>query len=1145
MTTKLRTWLVMWALLAAPAWGGYEASPQVGVPYPALNSPSPLTLSAPQSVDPKERGRVTIPLGFEFPFYERSYRFLTITANGLLFLEPSTAANKWADFPANLPIPSPAEPNGIIAPLWDDLSAENAGSTLQTQVVSGPNGQGLAVEFKDWGRDYGTFSLTFQVRLWANGSIEFFYGAMSGVGALLGATIGIESPSGSSGTRGLLSCTNFCALSDFDPSLTRRPINSIRFGPQPGIDLQAISLRVDDVRQVGGELSITSAFTMRNFGTVSSEPFGYGLFLSQDAILDQNDWSLAPQPSGPWSLGPGVTQTHLHTSTVSSPDGGFWYVLAAIPPLPDGGEVDSDNNVAVSSVAYAGGVDLVAESVRPPPRANASALTSVEVALSNQGFEAAGAVEVKLLASVDASPSSDDAWLTSRTFTLGGGQQVAQALTFTWPGSIPAGDYFVLMELDDTADGGVVVERSELNNVVASSSQLTVLQPDLAVKAVRVLQISAPHNQVEYAFFGEPVRLEALVSNVGLAPAPEARVAFFLSDNDTLNALSDVLIGSVSHLSLAPGEERWVPLPAANVPTSSSGGQPLRAQPYFFFAAVSADNQREQDTGNNIEKSRPTVARAPAPNLVADAMVTPSLAGAGELVAVSRTLRNLGNRDAIGAKYRFFLSANPLITAEDIPLMRVTSGGDVLDGIVNLAVGQSDSMVEILRMPEALASTQYIGVLVDPDGTMAEVEEFDNGLAGGRTEVASTPIGLDELPLPDAIMGVAYLFQLSGHGAPGPFSFRLATPSSLPPGLTLSSAGVVSGRPTQVGVFSCFVEIETNGRTTVAVRPIRVLSHSSSLQITTAALPALRHSVPYRAGLTAAGGAGGYRFELASGMLPLGLLLGADGELSGTPTESVGASHLFVVRVTDSLGTSGERAYSMTVVDPALFTIETTELPDGQLWMPYRQSIRVRGSGVLGPLSWQLVGGELPPGLGLNLAAPGGETVELSGRPTRPGRYRFTIEAADGQGRIAAFTYLISVSVPSVSASGAGSKLVDTGGEVSVVFSASPLPEGTRWFWRGGRLPPGVIFSEDGTVRGTVLAEARPETYSFTVGVGLEREQLFSLASWSLEVAPPKKRAGSGCSTSAEGSLWVAAALVWVASRRRALRPPLRNVSPP
>ncbi|HEY1089436.1 MAG TPA: hypothetical protein VGE37_17165, partial [Archangium sp.] len=189
--------LVLVTLPFGAAWGQYTAAPQPGVSYPALTNATPVVMTAPGMNDPADRGRVTVPLGFTFPFYNRVYTQLTITANGLLFLEPSSGANTASDFPANLALGSGAEPNGLIAPLWDDLTGSNATSALQTQAVTGVHGQGLAVEFKDWNRAFGAFSLTFQVRLWANGMIEFFYGPMTGAGATsLTATIGIESPSG-------------------------------------------------------------------------------------------------------------------------------------------------------------------------------------------------------------------------------------------------------------------------------------------------------------------------------------------------------------------------------------------------------------------------------------------------------------------------------------------------------------------------------------------------------------------------------------------------------------------------------------------------------------------------------------------------------------------------------------------------------------------------------------------------------------------------------------------------------------------------------------------------------------------------------------------------------------------------------------
>ena len=135
-------------LVAFPASAQYVASEQLGIPYPALSSGSPVTLSA-IAGDPVDRGRATIPLGFTFPYYGRSYTQLIVTANGVAFLEPSSQANQGADFSSNLPLPNTSEPNGTLAPFWDDLSGRNATSALRTQTLNGSHGKGLAVEWVD------------------------------------------------------------------------------------------------------------------------------------------------------------------------------------------------------------------------------------------------------------------------------------------------------------------------------------------------------------------------------------------------------------------------------------------------------------------------------------------------------------------------------------------------------------------------------------------------------------------------------------------------------------------------------------------------------------------------------------------------------------------------------------------------------------------------------------------------------------------------------------------------------------------------------------------------------------------------------------------------------------------------------------
>ncbi|MDP1828673.1 MAG: putative Ig domain-containing protein [Archangium sp.] len=1133
--------LVLATLPTGLAWAQYTATPQAGIPYPALTNAQPVPLVAPGANDPKDRGRVNLPFGFVFPFYNKVYSQLTVTANGLLFLEPSSAANTSSDFSGNIAIPSGAEPNGLIAPLWDDLFGSNPTSIVQTEAVTGPFGQGLAIEFKDWNRAFGNFLLNFQVRLWANGMIEFFYGTMTGAGATpVTATIGIESPSGTAGTRGLTTCTADCSLTSFDPGGTGTPISYIRFGPPAGVDLQALTLRVDGITQAGSDLSIGTTVTMRNFGTLPSGTFGYGVYLSQDTIFDGSDLELLPAPVGPFSLPALGVTSDTHTGTVARPDGGSWYVIAAIPPLPDGGETNVFNNVIASSVPYAGGVDLIAESVAPPPVAGPGDVVNLQVAFSNQGFEPAGSVGVKLFASVDTFMSADDRLLTTQNLSVLGGQQVVQPVSFTLAGSTPADDYFILMELDDGPAGGLIPERSELNNVVASVTQMQVRQADLTVTAVRVLRAAAPYDELSSVFFGEATRFEAFVSNTGGATAPNVRVSFFMSDNESLNAVTDVVVGNVQSLVFAPGESRWVTLPSANIPTLSAVGQPLTVQPYFFFAAATGVGLVEENPGNNFEKSRPTVARAPAPNLLPVEMQTPLRAGAGELVVVSRTLTNLGNRDSAAAAYRFYLSANPIITPDDQPLMRVTPGGDVLDGTVTLAIAERDSAVEIVRLPQTLASAQYfIGVLLDPDGLIAEADESDNGLAGTRTDVVTQSLTIATPVLPDATLGLPYSVQLVGQGSAGPFTFSLSDPDSLPGGLTVSTAGLVSGTPTEPGAFSVYFKVEANGRSVTVARPLRVARLTTSLELSARALPAPTRFVAYRAELGAVGGTGGYRYLVINGILPVGLVLADTGAISGTPTDPLGTTRVFTVRVTDSIGNVDERAFAVTVVDAAPFTIQTRTLPDGLMGAEYIQSlfaVNPSGAPVSQPVTWKLITGELPSGLVLEPSQS--DTLVISGTPSRPGRFRFTIEAVDGQGRTDAYTYFVFIASGSITSSVTGTGLVRPGEAVAVAFSATPVPPGVKWFWREGRLPPGVVANEDGTVTGTVPADAPVGVYTFTLGVGLAPDQLLSMASWSIEVNPEKTTKGS-CSASG-GSLLGIAALLLLA-RRRAVSLSLRQ----
>src|SRR4051794_31735328 len=65
--------------------------------------------------------------------------------------------------------------------------------------------------------------------------------------------------------------------------------------------------------------------------------------------------------------------------------------------------------------------------------------------------------------------------------------------------------------------------------------------------------------------------------------------------------------------------------------------------------------------------------------------------------------------------------------------------------------------------------------------------------------------------LPDGLAGEAYEVPLKATGGAPPYSWTLDPQSKLPPGLTLSKSGLISGTPNMPGVFTFTIELRDEG----------------------------------------------------------------------------------------------------------------------------------------------------------------------------------------------------------------------------------------------------------------------------------------------------------------------------------------------
>lgn len=123
---------------------------------------------------------------FRFPFYGQSYSEIYVNANGNLTF--GGASSEYG----NEALPRSSAPPLLVAPLWDDLNPQAGGSIYYKEEADR-----VIVQYQDVPRYGEAGSYTFQVILFANGTIEFRYLSLSG--RTDACTVGIQNGDGRQG----------------------------------------------------------------------------------------------------------------------------------------------------------------------------------------------------------------------------------------------------------------------------------------------------------------------------------------------------------------------------------------------------------------------------------------------------------------------------------------------------------------------------------------------------------------------------------------------------------------------------------------------------------------------------------------------------------------------------------------------------------------------------------------------------------------------------------------------------------------------------------------------------------------------------------------------------------------------------------
>lgn len=191
----------------------------------------------------------------------------------------------------------------------------------------------------------------------------------------------------------------------------------------------------------------------------------------------------------------------------------------------------------------------------------------------------------------------------------------------------------------------------------------------------------------------------------------------------------------------------------------------------------------------------------------------------------------------------------------------------------------------------------------------------------GSNPQNSTPSGTSLTVMTSNVPGgtanAAFSATLSASGGTPPYMWSLAS-GSMPAGLTLSTAGAISGIPTVSGSFSFTPQVkdatnQTASRTlTLNIAP----APPAPLAVTTTTIPGGTVGTNFSAALAATGGTTPYSWSTTKGALPPGLLLQqSSGAISGNPTAA--GQYSFTVQVLDAASNTASAQLSINILAPA------------------------------------------------------------------------------------------------------------------------------------------------------------------------------------------------------------------------------------
>ncbi|HEY2808097.1 MAG TPA: putative Ig domain-containing protein [Steroidobacteraceae bacterium] len=334
------------------------------------------------------------------------------------------------------------------------------------------------------------------------------------------------------------------------------------------------------------------------------------------------------------------------------------------------------------------------------------------------------------------------------------------------------------------------------------------------------------------------------------------------------------------------------------------------------------------------------------------------------------------------------------------PLYSTYFGGSAIDGCLGIA-------------SNGAGSAYLVGVTFSADLplTAGAFQEYTSGITDEELVNLRDPFYIESW---HNAVREAYFAQLSPDGATVPYTTYLGGFVTNPPGYPPLTFGEGISATTGGTVYvSGATQAVTYPVTDGGLRPdlgflgagfITGFSEVAVSITTPAVLPVANVSGAYRATLSASGGTPPYTWSQVGPVHPAGLALSADGVLSGSNMSSDMTGFQFTVKVTDAGGVSAYKSMFLNPTGPGSFNCDNNSCV---AWMTTGGSpggiLQLPALARAVPPQSATISGTLPPGLMVSSSGA------LSGSPTTPGQYSFTLKVSDAQGKTGTLPWNVRV----------------------------------------------------------------------------------------------------------------------------------------